>query len=134
MSSKSRRGATGLIAIGTVAAVSLGVGSGSAWAEEPITGESLRIALGSQPQASQIPLIYGVGHYGRDFGLAIGVEQTVTELDSHSTAVQAFLGGNAQVMATSFSAILDAREQGEDVKIFCRSSAWTTSCWQAPRG
>lgn len=119
MSDKGRRRATGLIAISTVTVMTLAVGSGSAWAAEPITGESLRIAVGSQPQASQIPLIYGVGHYGSDFGLAISVEQSVTEFDSHTTAVQAFLDGNAQVMATSFSAILDAREQGEDVKMFC---------------
>ena len=75
--------------------------------------------LGSQPQASQIPLVYGVGHYGADFGLAISVEQNVTKFDSHTDAVQTLLDGKAQVMGTSFSAILDAREQGEDVKMFC---------------
>lgn len=117
MSSKSRRRATCLVAIGTVTAVTLG--SGSALAAEPSNGESLRIVLGSQPQASQIPLVYGVDRHGRDFGLALSVEKNVTTLDSHTTAVQSFLGGNSQVMATSFSAILDAREQGEDVKIFC---------------
>ena len=119
MSSKSRRRATCLVAIGAVTATTLAGGSGSAWAEEPITGESLRIVLGSQPQASTIPLVYGVGHYGPDFGLAIGVEQSVTKFDSHTDAVQTFLDGKAQVMGTSFSAILDAREQGQDVKIFC---------------
>ena len=119
MSSKSRRRATCLVAIGAVTAMTLAGGSGSAWAEEPITGESLRIVLGSQPQASQIPLVYGVGHYGGDFGLAISVEQNVTKFDSHTDAVQTLLDGDAQVMATSFSAILDAREQGEDVKMFC---------------
>lgn len=119
MSKKRRRRATCLIGFGTVTAMTLAVGSGSAWAEEPITGESLRIALGSQPQASQIPLVYGVGHNGGDFGLAISVEQNVTTSDSHTTAVQTFLDGKAQVMATSFSAILDAREQGENVKLFC---------------
>jgi ABC-type nitrate/sulfonate/bicarbonate transport system substrate-binding protein len=119
MSSKSRRRATCLVAIGAVTAMTLAGGSGSAWAEEPITGESLRIVLGSQPQASTIPLVYGVGHYGPDFGLAIGVEQSVTKFDSHTDAVQTFLDGKAQVMGTSFSAILDAREQGQDVKIFC---------------
>jgi hypothetical protein len=49
----------------------------------------------------------------------IGVEQNVTKFDSHTNAVQTLLDGKAQVMATSFSAVLDAREQGEDVKMFC---------------
>ena len=119
MSSKSRRRATCLIAISTVTAMTLAGGSGSAWADEPGTGESLRIVLASQPQASQIPLVYGVSHYGGDFGLAISVGQNVTKFDSHTDAVQTFLDGKAQIMGTSFSAILDAREQGEDVKMFC---------------
>jgi hypothetical protein len=42
----------------TVTAMTLAVGSGSAWADEAITGESLRIALSSPPQASTIPLVY----------------------------------------------------------------------------
>ena len=109
-----------MIAIGTASALTLaGCSSGTAWAEEPSTGESLRIVLGSNPQASQIPLVYGVSRYAGDFGLAITVEQNVTKFDSHTNAVQTLLDGKAQVMATSFSAILDAREQGEDVKLFC---------------
>jgi NitT/TauT family transport system substrate-binding protein len=60
-----------------------------------------------------------VGHHGSDFGLGISVAQNVIQSDSHTTAVQTFLDGKAQVMATSFSAILDAREQGENVKLFC---------------
>ena len=115
-----RRRAACLIAIGAASALTLaGFSSGAAWAEEPSTGESLRIVLGSNPQASQIPLLYGVGNYGPDFGLAIGVEQNVTKFDSHTDAVQTLLNGKAQVMATSFSAILDAREAGENVKMFC---------------
>ena len=119
MSRKNRRRATCLIVVGTVTAVTIAGGAGPAWAAEPVTGESLRIVLGSQPQASQIPLVYGVAHYGGDFGLAISVEQNVTTFDSHTAAVQTMLDGDAQVMASSFSAILDAREQGEDVKMFC---------------
>jgi NitT/TauT family transport system substrate-binding protein len=41
------------------------------------------------------------------------------QFDTHTDAVQTLRDGKAQVLATSFSAILDAREQGEDVKIFC---------------
>jgi ABC-type nitrate/sulfonate/bicarbonate transport system substrate-binding protein len=119
MSGKSRRRATSLIALSTVTAVTLAGVSGSAWAEEPSTGESLRIVLGSEVQASQIPLVYGIGHHGADLGLALSVKQNVIQTDSHTAAVQTFLGGKAQVMATSFSAILDAREQGQNVKLFC---------------
>lgn len=121
MSTKSRRKReTRLIAISAVTALTLaGCGSSAAEPAEPNTGESLRIVLGSQPQASQLPLVYGVGHYGGDFGLAMSVEQNVTKFDSHTNAVQTLLDGKAQVMATSFSAILDAREQGENVKMFC---------------
>lgn len=119
MSTKSRSRAAVLASIGTVAAVTFTGGAGSALAAEPSNGESLRIALGTQPQASQIPLLYGVNRNGGDFGLAINVQQNVTTQDSHTTAVQSFLGGDAQILATSFSAILDAREQGEDVKMFC---------------
>src|SRR5690349_21494989 len=119
MSTKSRSRAAVFASIGTVAAVTFTGGAGSALAAEPSNGESLRIALGTQPQASQIPLLYGVNRNGGDFGLAINVQQNVTTQDSHTTAVQSFLGGDAQILATSFSAILDAREQGEDVKMFC---------------
>nr|WP_234712870.1 hypothetical protein [Mycolicibacterium komanii]CRL73057.1 hypothetical protein CPGR_03096 [Mycolicibacterium komanii] len=118
--SRCRRRATSLITVGTVTALTLaGCGSSAAQPAEPSTGESLRIVLGSQPQASQIPLVYGVSHNGGDFGLTISVEQNVMKFDSHTNAVQTLLDGNAQVMATSFSAILDAREQGENVKMFC---------------
>ncbi|MGI9030942.1 MAG: hypothetical protein ACR2HP_13315 [Ilumatobacteraceae bacterium] len=121
MSTKSRQGrAVRLFAVGTFSALTLaGCGAATAQPPAPITGESLRVVLGAQPQASQIPLVYGVGHYGGDFGLAISVEQTVVKFDSHIDAVQTLFDGKAQVMATSFSAILAAREQGEDVKMFC---------------
>jgi NitT/TauT family transport system substrate-binding protein len=109
-----------VIAVGTASALTLaGCGAATAQPPAPISGESLRIVLGAQPQASQIPLVYGVSHYGGDFGLAINVDQNVTKFDSHTNAVQTLRDGNAQIMATSFSAILDAREQGENVKMFC---------------
>lgn len=119
MPSKSRRRAHCFITISSLTAVTLAGGSGSAWAEEPTTGESLRIVLGSQPQASQIPLVYGVGHHGADFGLTMSVEQNVAIFDSHVNVAQTVRDGNAQVMATSISTILDAREQGGEVKVFC---------------
>jgi ABC-type nitrate/sulfonate/bicarbonate transport system substrate-binding protein len=117
MPAKSRRRAACLIAVGALTLASWT--AGSAQAAEPTTGESLRIVLGSNPQASQIPLQYGVGHYGADFGLTISNERNVTKYDSHTDAVRTLLDGKAQIMGTSFAAILDAREQGENVKMFC---------------
>ena len=120
-----RRHATCLIAavsvvalVGSACAESTG-SSDSTESASPSSGESLRIVLGSSPQASQIPLVYGVGHNASDLGLDISVEQNVTILDTHTDAVKTMLDGDAQVMATSFSAILDVREQGEDMKMFC---------------
>ena len=104
-----------------IAAISALALAGSACSQptDPGTEESLRIVLGSHPQASQIPLVYGVGHNGGDFGLDVSLEQNITIFDSHTDPVKTQLDGNAQVLATSVSAILDAREQGEDLKIFC---------------
>ena len=119
MSSRNRRRSACWVAVGTATALTFaGGGSVSAQPAEP-SGGPLRIVLGSQPHASQIPLVYGVGNYGGDFGLAISVEQNVLQVDDHINAVQTLFDGEAQVMATSFSAILDSREQGEDVKVFC---------------
>lgn len=41
------------------------------------------------------------------------------KFDTHTDAVQTLLDDRAQVLATSVSAILDAREQGEDLQMFC---------------
>lgn len=114
-----RRRATCVTTVSIVSALTLvACGSASAEPAEP-SGDSLRIVLGAQPHASQIPLVYGVDRYGGDFGLALSVDSNVMKFDDHTNAVQTLLGGEAQVMATSFSAILDARERGEDVKVFC---------------
>ena len=43
----------------------------------------------------------------------------MTTFDSNTNLVEAARAENAQVMATSVSAILDARENGQDLKIFC---------------
>jgi ABC-type nitrate/sulfonate/bicarbonate transport system substrate-binding protein len=121
MSTESRRRrATCAIAIGAAGALTLaGGGAATAQPAEPTTGESLRIVLGAQPQPSQIPLVYGVDRNGGAFGLAINVERNVLTLDSHTNVALTVRDGNAQVMATSMSTILDAREYGDDVKIFC---------------
>ncbi len=118
--SRRRRSATYLTTVGAVTALTLaGCGASAAETAEPSTGESLRIVLGAQPQPSQLPLVYGVDHNGADFGLALSVTQNVVKFDDHINAVQTLRDDKAQILATSFSAILDARQQGEDVKIFC---------------
>jgi ABC-type nitrate/sulfonate/bicarbonate transport system substrate-binding protein len=122
MSTRTRRGrrATTLIAACTVGALTLAAcGSSSDEAATETTAESLKIALSAQPQASLVPLVYGVDNYGADFDLDISVDNNVTIFDSHATAAQTVLGGQAQVMGSSISSILAARQQGEDFKIFC---------------
>ncbi|WP_246833509.1 hypothetical protein [Williamsia sp. 1138] len=131
MSSRSRRSrVTCLIAAGTISALvlagcgesaepSTGQAESGTESAEPNTGASPRIVLGSKPQASQVPLVYGVGEDAGDFGLDMSVEQNITIFDDHIDPVKTLLSGDAEVMATSVSAILDAREQGEDVKMFC---------------
>jgi len=120
MSTKSHRTrAACLTTVSIVGALTLaGCGSVSAQPAEP-GGDSLRVVLGSQPQASQIPLVFGIANYSGDFGLTMSVEQNVTKFDDHTNAVQTLLDGKTEVLATSVSAILDAREHGENVKMFC---------------
>lgn len=114
------RRATTLIAAGLAGALTLSAcSSGSDAPAEETTPESLQIALSAQPQASLVPLVYGVDNFGGDFDLAINVADNVTIFDSHATAAQTVLGGQAQVMGSSISSILAARQQGEDFKIFC---------------
>jgi len=83
------------------------------------TGELVGIALYAEPQASVVPLHYGIDNYSSDFDLSITVDQNVTTFDSNTNFVDTARAENAQVMATSVSAILDARESGENLKIFC---------------
>lgn len=90
MSIRSRRHrATCVIAVDAVCAVTL-AGVASAQPPDPITGESLRIGLGSQPHASQLPLVYGVDRNGGDFGLALDTTlRAMKELKSDFTVLRA---------------------------------------------
>ena len=111
---------TSYLAAGAVCTLTVaGCSSGSDQAAEVATADSLRIALSAQPQASLVPLVYGVDNFGGAFDLAISVDNNVTIFDSHATAAQTVLSGQAQVMGSSISSILAARQQGEDFKIFC---------------
>jgi NitT/TauT family transport system substrate-binding protein len=115
-----RRSVTSVITIGTLGVVTLaGCSVGSARPSESPAGDSVEIALFSDPQGAVVPLVYGVDNYGDDFDLDISVAQNVTTFDSHKPLVETSRADDIQVMATSVSAILDAREQGEDLKIFC---------------
>ncbi|AZZ82381.1 hypothetical protein C5O27_16015 [Gordonia alkanivorans] len=119
MSTRGRRcRTTRLIAAIAVSGLAI-VSSACNQESDASTGESLQIVLGSPPQASQIPLVYGVDHYGGDLGLNLSVEQNVTITDTHTDAVKTLSDADAEVLATSFSAILDARKRGEDLKVFC---------------
>ncbi len=119
MSTRGRRcRTTRLIAAIAVSGLAI-VSSACNQESDASTGESLQIVLGSPPQASQIPLVYGVDHYGGDLGLNLSVEQNVTITDTHTDAVKTSSDADAEVLATSFSAILDARKRGEDLKVFC---------------
>jgi ABC-type nitrate/sulfonate/bicarbonate transport system substrate-binding protein len=56
--------------------------------------------------------------YGGKFGLNI-TKDDLLAFDSHATATQAVLAGNADVLAGSFSATLLLIQQGQDFKYFC---------------
>ena len=119
---RRRRPVASVITTSTLGALTLvltGCATSPAQPDAPATGESLGIALYAEPQASVVPLHYGIDNYSSDFDLAITVDQNVTIFDSNKNFVETARAENAQVMATSVSAILDARESGEDLKIFC---------------
>lgn len=116
------RRTTGRFITAVITVIAVGALAGcvsSAPSGEPATGETLQIALFSEPQASVVALHYGVDNYGGDFDLDISVDQNITIFDSNTTFVETAQAADAQVMTTSVSAILDARERGEDLKIFC---------------
>ncbi|ASR03249.1 ABC transporter substrate-binding protein [Gordonia rubripertincta] len=119
MSARNRRRPATRVIVAIAAGGLAMVGSACAQPTDASTGESLQIVLGSPPPASQIPLVYGVGEYGRDSGLDLSVDGNVTITGTHTDAVKTLSDGDAEVLATSFSAILDARERGEDLKVFC---------------
>lgn len=102
-----------------VAACALVLVGCSAPTQTPAAPESLDIALFSDPQGVVVPLVYGVDNYGDAFDLAISADRNVTIFEDHTSLIDTARAGDIQVMATSVSAILDAREEGEDLKIFC---------------
>ena len=104
---------------GTGSTGSAGSAGGSSAPAETDTGSALKVALYSEPQASVVALHYGVDTYAGDFDLDLSVEENVTIFDSNEDFVDAARDGGAEIMATSVSAILGAREDGDDLKIFC---------------
>ena len=117
-----RRPVASVITSSTLGALTLvltGCAASPTQPDAPAIGESLGIALYAEPQALVVPLHYGIDNYSSDFDLTITVDQDVTTFDSNTNFVEAARAENAQIMATSVSAILDARESGQDLKIFC---------------
>jgi NitT/TauT family transport system substrate-binding protein len=120
-SSSNRRRVTSFLAFSAVGVLTVAAcgsnpnGGGDSGAQPG----ALRIALSAQPQPSLVPLVYGVDNFAGQFGLDINVKDNVTIFDSHTTAAQTVLGGKAQVLGSSISSVLAARERGQNFKIFC---------------
>jgi NitT/TauT family transport system substrate-binding protein len=115
----SRQSGATVVAVVAVCALALAGCATSAEPDKPAADDSLQIALFSEPHSAVVPLVYGVDNFGSDFDLAISARENITIYESHANLIEIARAGTAQVMATSMSAILDARESGEDLKIFC---------------
>jgi ABC-type nitrate/sulfonate/bicarbonate transport system substrate-binding protein len=57
--------------------------------------------------------------FGSQFGLNVSQQDDILTFDSHATAVQAVLAGEADVLAGAFTATLLLIQQGQDWKYFC---------------
>lgn len=77
-----------------------------------------RVALTSPTQPSYVETIYGPIHYGPEFGLNMTADD-FTIFDSHATATQSALAGQADIVGGSFVSHMLVREAGEDFKVFC---------------
>ncbi len=77
-----------------------------------------RVALTSPTQPSYVETIYGPITYGSEFGLDMTLDD-FTIFDSHATATQSALAGQADIVGGSFVSHLLVREAGADFKVFC---------------
>jgi ABC-type nitrate/sulfonate/bicarbonate transport system substrate-binding protein len=85
---------------------------------QPATDLKVRIAYTAGTFPSIVNGKVGPLDYGNQFGLNI-TEGDLLTFDSHATATQAVLSGNADVLAGSFSATLLLIQQGQEFKYFC---------------
>jgi len=87
-------------------------------AEEMAEPTAPRVALTSPTQPSYVETIYGPIKYGPEFGLNMTADD-FTIFDSHATATQSALAGQADIVGGSLVSHLLVREAGEDFKVFC---------------
>lgn len=85
---------------------------------ERVADSALRVAITSPTQPSYVETIYGPVHYGAEFGLNITADD-FRIFDSHATATQTVLAGQADIVGGSFVSHLIIRERGLDFKMFC---------------
>lgn len=80
--------------------------------------EAPRVALTSPTQPSYVQTVYGPVHYGEEFGLPMTIDD-FQYFDSHATATQTVLAGQADIIGGSLVSHFLIREAGEDFKVFC---------------
>lgn len=77
-----------------------------------------RVALTSSTQPSYVHTVYGPITYGEAYGLAMTIDDFII-FDSHATATQSVLAGEADIVGGSLVSHLLLRQAGQDFKIFC---------------
>ena len=92
------------------------VGSGVVTAQDEM--EAPTVALTSPTQPSYVHTVYGPLTHGADFGLPMTMDNFLI-FDSHSTATQAALAGEADIVGGSLVSHLLLRQAGQDFQIFC---------------
>jgi ABC-type nitrate/sulfonate/bicarbonate transport system substrate-binding protein len=99
-----------------IAALAVLGSSGYAQAQQLVRGP--RVALTSPTTATSVQRIYGPVHYGAEFGLEVQPDD-FTVFESHTTATQSVLAGEADIVGGSFTSTLLVRQAGQDFRVFC---------------
>ena len=102
----------------SLAALFIILGILAAGCNERAEDSVLKVAVTAPTQPSFVETIYGPVKYGAEFGLDI-TEDDFRIFDSHATATQTVLAGQADIVGGSFISHLLIRERGLDFKIFC---------------
>lgn len=77
-----------------------------------------RVALTAPTQPWNVWVRWGPTEYGSEFGVPMDNDD-IQAFDSHSTAIQATLAGEADIVTGSLLAWSLVLNQGEDFKVFC---------------
>lgn len=80
--------------------------------------ESPTVALTAPTQPSYVQTVAGPIDFGADFGLAMTEDDFVT-FDSHATATQSVLAGEADFVGGSLTSHLLLAQAGQDFRVFC---------------